>query len=103
MQSGCIHNYIKEFSTLILEIEDMFDKDKLFFFIDGLKEWARVNQERRNVQDLDAAITAAESLVDLTKARKGQTTIRKIGVDESKDQDRKTEGPSRTSNGNNWA
>ncbi|KAK3212434.1 hypothetical protein Dsin_017140 [Dipteronia sinensis] len=54
-------DYINDFFTLILEIEDMSDKDKLFFFMDGLKEWARVELESWNVQDLDAAITAVDS------------------------------------------
>ncbi|TXG58432.1 hypothetical protein EZV62_016261 [Acer yangbiense] len=37
-QSGSIPDYIKEFTTLILEIEDMSGKDKLFYFMDGLKD-----------------------------------------------------------------
>lgn len=32
-----IRDYIKEFIDLILEISDMFDKDSLFFFMDGLQ------------------------------------------------------------------
>ncbi|TXG47606.1 hypothetical protein EZV62_026900 [Acer yangbiense] len=58
-QSGSISDYIKEFTALILEIEDMSDKDKLFYFMDDLKDWARVELERQNVQDLDAAIAVA--------------------------------------------
>lgn len=40
-QSGTISEYIKEFTTIMLEIEDLSDRDALFYFKDGLKEWAR--------------------------------------------------------------
>lgn len=33
----------------------MSDKDSLFDFLDGLKDWARVELERRGVQNLDEA------------------------------------------------
>ncbi|XP_050233145.1 uncharacterized protein LOC126681643 [Mercurialis annua] len=56
-QSGTISDYIKEFTTLMLEIEDLSDKDSLFYFKDGLLD-------RRGVQSLDDAIAVAESLVD---------------------------------------
>ncbi|TXG60790.1 hypothetical protein EZV62_012153 [Acer yangbiense] len=55
----------------------MSDKDSLFFFMDGLKDWARVELERRNVHD-------------------------KSGGDESKDQDRKDKGHPKSPNGDNW-
>lgn len=35
-QSGSISEYIKEFTTIMLEIEDLSDKDALFYFKDGL-------------------------------------------------------------------
>ena len=42
-QTRSILEYVKEFTTLMLEIDDMFDKDALFHFWDGLKDWARQN------------------------------------------------------------
>lgn len=48
----------------MLEISNMFDKDSLFYFQDGLKDWARVELNRLSVQTLDDAITIAESLID---------------------------------------
>lgn len=47
----------------MLEIENLFDQDS-FYFKDGLKDWAKVELERRGVQTLDAAISAIESLTD---------------------------------------
>ncbi|KAK0570999.1 hypothetical protein LWI29_009608 [Acer saccharum] len=46
-QMGSIRDYIKEFTTLSLEIEDMSEKDSLFYFMDGLKDWARVELKER--------------------------------------------------------
>ncbi|KAJ4729346.1 putative Gag-pol polyprotein [Melia azedarach] len=36
-QSGSVRDYVKEFTSLVLEIPDMSDKDSLFFFMDGLQ------------------------------------------------------------------
>lgn len=48
----------------MLEIEELSDINALFYFKDGLKEWAQVELDRRNVHDLDDAIPAAEKLID---------------------------------------
>ncbi|KAH9753791.1 Endonuclease [Citrus sinensis] len=40
----------------------MSDKDLLFYFQDGLKDWAKTELDRRGVQTLDDAIAVAESL-----------------------------------------
>ncbi|KAH9688170.1 Endonuclease [Citrus sinensis] len=47
-QSGSIRDYINEFTTLMLEISDMSDKDSLFYFQDGLKDWAKTALDRRD-------------------------------------------------------
>ncbi|KAI4305028.1 hypothetical protein L6164_028419 [Bauhinia variegata] len=69
-QSGSIFDYIKEFTTIMLEIEDLSDKDAFFYFKDGLKDWAKTELYRRNVQTLDAAIGVAKSLVDYSSKNK---------------------------------
>ena len=63
-QTGGVHDYINDFTTLILEISDMSDKDSFFYFQDSLKNWAKVELDRRGVQTLDDAITIAESLAE---------------------------------------
>ena len=40
-QSTTIRDYVKQFSALMLDIQDMSEKDKLFSFLDGLKPWAQ--------------------------------------------------------------
>lgn len=69
-QTGSILEYIKEFTTVMLEIDDLSDSHALFQFKDGLKDWAKVELERRNVQTLDDAIAAAESLTNYSAPAK---------------------------------
>ncbi|KAI4313126.1 hypothetical protein L6164_026133 [Bauhinia variegata] len=93
-QSGSISKYIKEFTTIMLEIEDLFDKDALFYFKDVLKDWAKTELDRHNVQTLDDVIAAAESLVDYSSENK-KPNLGKSGGDKSgqtKDHDLKDVG-----------
>lgn len=62
--TGTVHEYVKQFSTLMLDIKDMSEKDKLFSFLEGLKPWARTELHRQRVQDLASAQAAAECLLD---------------------------------------
>ena len=43
---------MKAFSALMLDIRDMFEKDKLFYFLEELKPWARMELHRQRVLDL---------------------------------------------------
>ena len=36
MHTSSVHDYVKEFSSLMLDIEHMFEEDKLFNFMSGL-------------------------------------------------------------------
>ncbi|CAL9084505.1 unnamed protein product [Musa textilis] len=63
-QMTSIRDYVKQFSALMLDIEDMSEKDKLFSFLDGLKPWAQQELRRRNVTDVIGAIAVAERLTD---------------------------------------
>ena len=38
--TGAVREYVKEFSSLMLDIKNMFD-DKLFNFMSGLQGWAQ--------------------------------------------------------------
>lgn len=66
-QTGSIRDYVKEFSSLMLEIPDMPEKELLFNFMDGLQQWAEQELRRRGVQDLASAMAAAEQLVEFNK------------------------------------
>ncbi|XP_050946730.1 uncharacterized protein LOC127151303 [Cucumis melo] len=70
--TGSILDYVKEFTTLMLEIGYLPEKEALFQFKDGLKDWAKIELDRRNVQTLDDAIAAAETLVDYSTQSKGK-------------------------------
>ncbi|GJS08842.1 putative retrotransposon gag domain, aspartic peptidase domain protein [Tanacetum coccineum] len=65
-QSGTIREYVKEFTTLVLEIPELSDQDSLFYFLDGLQGWAKTELERHGVQDLSMAIAHAEALIDFS-------------------------------------
>ena len=51
---------------LMLDLPDMSEKDRLFYFLEGLKPWARTELQRQRVQDLASAQAAAERLTDYT-------------------------------------
>lgn len=42
----------------------MAEEDKVFRFEMGFQEWARKEQQKRNLQDLASAIRVAEGLMD---------------------------------------
>ncbi|KAE8712657.1 Cytokinin dehydrogenase 5 [Hibiscus syriacus] len=62
--TGTIREYVREFSTLMLDIKDMSERDKLFHFLEGLKPCARLELQRHRVQDLTVAIAVVECLND---------------------------------------
>jgi hypothetical protein len=69
-----VHEYVKSFSSLILDIENMSEDNRLFNFISGLQTWAQAKLRRQNVKDLSSAI-AADSLVDFKSiTREGYTS-----------------------------
>ena len=63
-KEGHVRDYIREFQELLLEIPSMREQDALFYFLDGLCGWAKMELKRRGVQDLASAIAAAETLVE---------------------------------------
>ncbi|KAG6515103.1 hypothetical protein ZIOFF_025488 [Zingiber officinale] len=69
-QSGSVRDYVKEFSSLMLDIQNMSEEDKLYNFLYGLQPWAQVELRRQNVRDLPSAIiVAADALVDLRMSK----------------------------------
>nr|XP_010320224.1 uncharacterized protein LOC104647157 [Solanum lycopersicum] len=68
-QTRSIRAYVKEFTFLTLQIPQLTEEDMLFTFMDGLKNWARTELERRQVKTIDEAITQAETLTDFKHDR----------------------------------
>lgn len=62
--SGTTRDYVKDFSSLMLDVRDMSEEDKLFNFLAGLQPWAQAELRRQGVKDLPSAIAAADRLVD---------------------------------------
>jgi hypothetical protein len=62
--TGTPREYVKEFSSLMLDISNMSDEDKLFNFMSGLQPWAQAELRRQNVRDVQGAMAAADSLAD---------------------------------------
>ncbi|XP_010544438.1 PREDICTED: uncharacterized protein LOC104817059 [Tarenaya hassleriana] len=71
-QTGSISDYIREFFALLLELNDISDRDALFHFKDGLKEFARLEVNRRDSQTLNDAIAVVESLPDYSNRPNNQ-------------------------------
>ncbi|KAL6174504.1 hypothetical protein ACLB2K_051150 [Fragaria x ananassa] len=63
--TSTVREYVKEFSSLMLDISNMSKEDKLFNFLFGLQTWAQTKLQRQGVRDLQGAMAAADSLVDL--------------------------------------
>ena len=68
-QKGNIRAYVREFTTLTFQIPNLMDDDALFYFMDGLQNWARTELERRQVGTIDDAITQAEALTDFRREK----------------------------------
>ena len=63
-QTGSVRDYVKEFSSLMLDISNMSEEDKLFNFMSGLQTWAQAELRRQGVKDIPSAMATAEGLVD---------------------------------------
>ncbi|XP_021721483.1 uncharacterized protein LOC110689045 [Chenopodium quinoa] len=64
-----IHEYVKEYSACMLEIHDMSEKDRLFNFVRGPKDWAQREIWRQKTDTLSGAIAATERLMDYSSER----------------------------------
>ncbi|XP_019238284.1 PREDICTED: uncharacterized protein LOC109218379 [Nicotiana attenuata] len=86
-QTTSIREYVKEFTKLILQIPNMSSDDLLFYFMDGLQNWAKQELQRRQVKDVDEAIAVVESLTDYrteaTKAKDTRNKLTKPGGDQA--------------------
>ena len=63
-QDKSVREYVKDYSSLILDIENMSEEDKLFNFLSGLQPWAQAELRRQKVNDLSSVIAVADGLVD---------------------------------------
>ncbi|XP_069155658.1 uncharacterized protein [Solanum lycopersicum] len=68
-QKGSIRAYVREFTTLTFQIPNLRDDAALYYFLDGLPNWARTELEWRQVRTIDDAITQAEALTDFRQEK----------------------------------
>ncbi|KAJ4716602.1 hypothetical protein OWV82_011594 [Melia azedarach] len=83
-QTGLVRDYVKQFSSLMLDIKNMSDEDKLFNFVSGLQPWAQTELRRQAVRDLPSAMAAAEGLVDLRFERISPIETKRTFADKRK-------------------
>ncbi|GFY81562.1 hypothetical protein Acr_01g0013710 [Actinidia rufa] len=62
--TGSVRDYVKEFSSLLLDIMDMSEEDKIFNFMAGLQNWAQLELRRLGVKNMSSAIAVADGLLD---------------------------------------
>ena len=65
--TSTIKEYIRKFTPLMLEIDDLLEENQLIYFTGGLQRWAQQEVERRNVKTLAEAIAVAESLIEIPR------------------------------------
>ncbi|XP_009779304.2 uncharacterized protein [Nicotiana sylvestris] len=70
-QTGTVRDYVKDFSSLMLDISNMSEEDKLHNFLYGLQSWAQMELRRQNVKDLPSAIATADALGDFRLGQDG--------------------------------
>lgn len=75
--TGTVREYVKEFSSLMLDIKNMSEEDKLFNFMSGLQSWAQMELRRQGVKDLPSAMDAADSLVDYKLGKSSESDASK--------------------------
>ncbi|KAK4383415.1 hypothetical protein Sango_2777300 [Sesamum angolense] len=66
--AGTLRDCVKEFSSLMLDVWDMSEEDKLFNFLSGMQTWAKTELRRQGVKDLPSAIATVDRLVDFRVA-----------------------------------
>ncbi|ERN15312.1 hypothetical protein AMTR_s00036p00076520 [Amborella trichopoda] len=62
--TAIVYEYMKQFSSLMLDIKNMLEEAKLFSFIGGLQSWANAELTRQRVKDLPVVVVVAVSLVN---------------------------------------
>ncbi|RVW52859.1 hypothetical protein CK203_089589 [Vitis vinifera] len=77
---GSIHDYVKEFSSPMLEIPNMIEEEFLFNFMDNLQGWAEQELRRRGVQDLATAMIVAESSTYYKRGDSSKVESRRIAT-----------------------
>ncbi|GMI95647.1 hypothetical protein HRI_003234000 [Hibiscus trionum] len=60
-----LRDHVRKFMELSLQVLSLSEEDGFFTFIDGLEPWAKMELQRRRVAKLYAALTVAESVIEI--------------------------------------
>ena len=99
-QTGSVRDCVKEFSSLILDIKDMSEVDKLLNFMSELQGWAQTELRRQGVQYLPSAMATADCLSDY-RVTSSSTPTQK-GKGHNKESNRKSYAKTSKSGGKGW-
>ena len=61
---GAMREYVKEFSSFVLDIKNLSNDDEIFNFMSGLQGWVHTELQRNGVRDLPVAKVVVDYLVD---------------------------------------
>ena len=76
---GDIRDYVREFTDILLEIPNMPETEAMYVFLGGLQSWAKLELQRRNVEDLNTAIAEAESLAEYQRKHDSPNSSKQKG------------------------
>lgn len=76
-----VRDYVKEFTSVMLDVKGMSEEDKVFNFVSNLQPWAQAELRRQGVRDFQQAVAAADSLVDLKLDRSDAVSSKSKGKD----------------------
>lgn len=84
--TGVVRDYVKMFNSLMLDLRNMSEDDKLFDFMSILQPWAQTELRRQNVRDLPTAMAAAEGFGDYKFNASSTNHDNRKSKDKKKDQ-----------------
>ena len=74
MQTRTVQEFVRGFSTLMLDIRDMSEKYKMFYFLEGFKPWVKTELQRQMAQDVAIVMAAVKCLNDYSDGPSKHTT-----------------------------
>ncbi|KAG9459162.1 hypothetical protein H6P81_003670 [Aristolochia fimbriata] len=99
-QIGMIQEYVSKFNSLMLQIPDMSDQDKLFSFLAGVRPWVENELRRREVKTLASTMSTTERLTEFERKTEGNSKSSNDEKDAKKQEKKKFEKKSKKKDSN---
>ena len=74
-QYGSVRDYVKKFSSLILDVNNMSEEDRMFNFLSGLHSWAQLELRRQKISDFATADGLANFRAESSKGATGVSGV----------------------------